>query len=321
MTGFFEGHRQLALEIVRVLEQAGHLRMSWTEADQSQVKQAVESRITKADQASALVTLAKVLAWAGKADEAYGLAQRAVALTPDDASAQFEAGKEAARLGRPAEAIVALRRAVELRPRFVEARSLLGLQLLNAGRAEEAIQHGREAVALRPDDPQLLLNLGAMFERTGRATEAEEQFRRVIRVSPKYAEAHNNLGWLLKDRGAWDEAMASFREAIRHRPGSTMPMLGLAWLLATHPDPSRRQPAEAVRIVEPLTASTQPDWMVFDTLGVAYAAAGRFPEAIEAANRAFDLLTAMRRAEATNVAARAQLFRGQRPFIEPSHVP
>ncbi len=315
-----EGHRQLALEIMGVMRKESLLRFapSWTEAAQRDVKRTVEARVTDREQANALVTLAKLLFWAGKNDEGYRAANRAEALAPNDPVILFEVGKGASRAGRSSEAIRALRKAVELNPRFVEARSLLGLQLLDAGQTAEAIEHGRAAVELRPNDPQARLNLGAMLERAGQMTEAEAVYRQVIQIAPGYAEAHNNLGWLQKERGASTEALASFREAVQLRPGSTIPTLGLAWMLATHPDPAQRDPATAIRLSEQLVAqSGHQNWMSLDTLAVAYAAAGRFPDATQTATRALEQLRASRRPEATNVAARLALFQKNQPFIEP----
>lgn len=316
-----EGHRQLALEIIRVMEMAGLVTVSgaWTEAVQQEVRRTVEGRVTARDQAAALVTLAKVIGWAGKNDEAYRVARRAEELASDDPAVLFEVGKGAARIGRRSEAIRALGRAVELNPRFVEARSLLSVQLMDAGRGDEALRQAREAATLRADDPQVLLNLGALLEQAGQVAEAETTYRRVTKVAPNYAEAYNNLGWVLKDRGAHDEALAAFREAVRQRPGSPLPTLGLAWMLAAHPDPARRNPDEAVRLAETVAAQVGPqDWISLDTLAVARAAAGRFPAAIVAAEQALALLNAARRSEATNVAARLDLYRQGRPFVEPA---
>ncbi len=315
-----EGHRQLALEIVRVMEQEGLMRVgpTWTGAVEQELRREVEGRLTARDQATALVTLAKVLYWAGKNDEAYRCARRAEPLAPEDAAVLFEVGKGAARAGNVSESVRALRKAVAINSGFVEARSLLGLQLIEAGLVSEAIENGLEAARLRPGDAQPLLNLGVMFERAGRNAEAEDCYRRAVRLSPDYAEAHNNLGWLQKMRGDYDGALESFREAVRLRRGSAMPSLGLAWMWAAHPDPGKRDVAAAVRLAEDLAGkSGYQSWLGLDTLAVTYASAGRYPEARRLAQQALERAMAARAPGATNVAARLALFQQNQPYIEP----
>ena len=315
-----EGHRQLALELMNVMTRQSILQpvAAWNEAAQREVKQAVESSLTPKDQAVALVTLAKVLAWSGKAEDAYRVSIRAAQLLPDDASVQFELGKNAAHIGRRDDAIRNLRRAVELHPKFVEALSLLGTKLMESGENEESLRYCRQAVELRPDDPLLLINLGEILRRRGQTAEALASFENALRISPNYAEAHNNLGWVLKDLGRHTEALEHFRQAVRLRPGAVTPMLGLAWLLAAHPEQSSRRPQEAVRLGEQLAEmSAYRNWMSLDTLAVAYAADGRFAEAVKIEEKALDLVQAASPPDASAVRQRLDLFRQGNPFVEP----
>ncbi len=64
----------------------------------------------------------------------------------------------------------------------------------------------------------------------------------------------------------------------------------LAWVLATREEKEFRDPTEAVRLAEravELTGSKSPG--ILDTLGVTYAATGRFAEAVQTAKKAIDL--------------------------------
>jgi hypothetical protein len=61
----------------------------------------------------------------------------------------------------------------------------------------------------------------------------------------------------------------------------------LAWILATHPDPRRRDGAEAVRRAQEACAVTNHTYPPFlETLAAAHAEAGSFERAIETADRA-----------------------------------
>jgi tetratricopeptide (TPR) repeat protein len=242
----------------------------------------------------------------------------AAKLLPDDPNIQFELGKNAGHLGRRDEALASLRRAVELRPKFVEALSLLGTKLMETGQNDEAFRYCREAVELRPSDPLLLLNLGEVLRRRGNAAEALEAFEKALKLAPDYAEAHNNAGWVSKDVGRYSDALQHFRDAVRLRPGAVMPMLGLAWLLAAHPEPAKRQPAEAVRLGEQLAnMSGYGNWMALDTLAVAYAAAGRSADATRTEEKALALVQTASPPDAPAVRQRLELFRQGTVFVEP----
>ncbi len=314
-----EGHRILALALIDKMTELGSVRpsASWNEATREEIKRTVESSITKKEHGTALCTLAKVIAWAGKGGEAYRIALRARELAPEDPAVQFEVGKNAAHVGKKDEALIALKEALSLRPNFVEAKLLTGTLLMDAGQPDEALRHAGEAVALRPTDPELHLNLGSLLSRAKRPEDAAASFREALRLEPNYAEAHNNLAWILKDEGKYSEALKHFQEAVRLRPGSPNAMLGAAWLLATHPDERLRNTREAVRLGERLaTISSYQSWMALDTLAAAYAAAGRFSEAVQTQEKALGFVRKASPAEAGAVQARLEAYRQQRPFVE-----
>ena len=314
-----ECHRVLALALMEKMSERGSLRLSpnWNEGVQQEIKRAVESALTPKDHGIALCTLAKVIAWAGKGAEAYRIALRARALAPGEAAVQFEVGKNAAHIGRKEEAIASLKEVLVIEPNFAEAKCLLGPLLMDAGQTDEALRVTSDAVALEPDDVRMRLILAGLLSRASRIEEAAAECREVLRIAPNYPEAHNNLGWLLKDQSKFSEALEHFREAVRLRPGSVPAMMGLAWVLATHPDPQLRDPREAVRLSQRVVELSPPEnWMAWDTLAAAYAAAGRFPEASQIAQRALDAARTVSPKDAPAVEARLALYRQQSPFVE-----
>ena len=306
-----EGHRVLAMalleQISRPLSQTAH----------EEIKRATESALTAKDHGMALCTLAKVIAWAGKDAEAHRIALRARALAPGDAAVHLEVGKNAARIGRKDEAITALKEAVALQPNFAEAKSLLGSALMEVGQADEALRLSQEAVNLRADDARLRLVHAGLLSRANRLDEAITACQETLKLNPNYAEAHNTLAWLLKDQRNFTEALHHFRESVRLRPGLTPAMMGLAWLLATHPDPNARDPREAVRLAERVVQlSPSENWMAFDTLAAAYAAAGRFPKAVPTQQRAIEIARAISPKDAAAVEVRLALYEQGKPFVE-----
>src|SRR5256885_16729553 len=87
-----------------------------------------------------------------------------------------------------------------------------------------------------------------------------------------------------------DRSNPRLREAARLNPNLAPALQNLAWILATHPDPAKRDPADAVRLAEranDLSGRHSPEMM--DTLGASYAAAGQFDQARDAAASAKQL--------------------------------
>ena len=142
---------------------------------------------------------------------------------------------------------------------------------------------------------------------------------KAIRLDSNYAEAHSNLAWVYKDSRRYDDALRHFRECLRLKPGLPSPSIGLAWLLATHPSPSRRNPAEAIPLAEKLvTQSGYQNWMSLDTLAAAYAAGGWFDDAANTARKALPLVQTSSPGDLAAVQARLQGYLNQQPFVEPA---
>jgi tetratricopeptide (TPR) repeat protein len=112
-----------------------------------------------------------------------------------------------------------------------------------------------------------------------------------VKLDPRLAEAHYNLARLSERRGDWQQAVAEYQEALRLRDVYVEAHNNYAWIAATHFDTPRFNPTAAVahaRRAAELTRRQNP--AVLDTLGVAYAAAGRFDEAVATLDRALELI-------------------------------
>ncbi len=112
-------------------------------------------------------------------------------------------------------------------------------------------------------------------------------FNAFLRSEPANDRARWQLGIELGKQGAAADAAEWFRAAIRLDSAFFEAHNSLAWLLATHPEPEIRRPAEAIHHAETACALTHRRHpILLDTLGAAYASAGRFPDAIAAAEKA-----------------------------------
>jgi Flp pilus assembly protein TadD len=123
---------------------------------------------------------------------------------------------------------------------------------------------------------------------------------------------------VLAERERVLKTLTEKRESLRLRPNDAALLNDTAWILATNPNASARNAAEAVTMGErALRLSGARDPAVLDTLAAAYAEAGRFEEAARAAEKAIALARGQRSEKlADKIAARIALYKGARPYHE-----
>lgn len=86
------------------------------------------------------------------------------------------------------------------------------------------------------------------------------------------------------------ERIERWRGELRAAPGDTNLMNDLARVLATTSDPQLRNVEEAMQLVKKaLSLMGAPTPAILDTLGIVNAAAGNFPEALDAARKAYKM--------------------------------
>jgi tetratricopeptide (TPR) repeat protein/mono/diheme cytochrome c family protein len=289
----------------------------------------------------------------GREEDALRQFEEAVRLNPDFGDGQYSFGTVLARLGRLEEAAAHLARAVEIEPDRVEAHNNLGGVLHSLGRFATAAAHYRWAAQLDPDDVGARRNLGVVLRSMGQLDEAISMYRQALERSPDDVETHSALGVALAELGRPDDAISEFllvlegrpddqgahynlavvlvsqrrtadalghfRQALQIRPDWPAPLSGLAWVLATYPDSRVRDPLEAVSLAERAAELTgRREIHPLDVLAAAYAAAGRFRQAVETARAAVDRAVALDQVElATQIRRRLELYLQNRPYLQP----
>jgi Flp pilus assembly protein TadD len=236
------------------------------------------------------------------------------------------------------------------------AHANLGWILAKQQNYDEAKTHLVASLELNPNNAQAHCNLGRLLSLQGKPAEAEEQFQAALKIKPKDAEIRRSYASALAEQGRQAEAVAQFREALRlhsdtetrlqlavlfvqsckpreavaeycqvlmFKPDQPEALNNVAWLLATSADATVRNGAEAVRLAEHacrLSGNAQPPEL--GALAAAYAEAGRFPEAVETAQKAVD---AARAGGNDQLAALGEqllhLFRAGKPYHEPGASP
>jgi len=114
-----------------------------------------------------------------------------------------------------------------------------------------------------------------------------------VALRPDNLDARTNLGQLLSNRGDAARAAVEFREALTLKPDHPQALAGLAWVRATAADPALRDADEAVRLAERAADATRHrDIGALDALAAAYAAAGRYEDAVRIAQAGLDAAAA-----------------------------
>jgi tetratricopeptide (TPR) repeat protein len=290
-----------------VLEQRGRI-----EEAARHYRQAIELRPAYPE---AHNNLAAVLLGRGDAAGALEHYRLALAARPDYAQALNGLGSALAARGRTDEAITQLGRALALQPDLVEAHYNLANALGTSGRVDEAIAAYARALELRPDHAESHNNLGNALLATGRTREAIEHLARAAALRPDLAATQHNLGVALVRGGRVDEALPRFDAAIAAAADWPAPLKAKAWILATRLDGGPREAAQAVELAARAVALTRgADASALDTLAAAYAAAGRYAEAVATAAEALAAAERGNPERAAAIRGRLELFRRQQPY-------
>lgn len=196
-------------------------------------------------------------------------------------------------------------------------------RLLEMGRTDLAQEYLEEAVVpqargfARLSGAALASGLGQRLAGSGDAAGALRALRSAIRLDPERQEVLIRLALLCEAEGLEAEAADHFQSLLRLAPDSLPAANSLAWILATSADPDLRRPEEALRQAAAVCEATgyamaEP----LDTLAAAYAAMGRYEEAVETARRA---LNAARKADehasAQSIEERLRLYEQGRPYV------
>ena len=262
--------------------------------------------------------LGNLLLQAGQLDDAIIHYRKALQIKPDNAKAHNNLGIALFQKRRVKEAVAQYQAALRITPDYAEAHNNLGYALLQAGEVDEARVHFQQALQLKPDYVEARVNLGNALLKSGRVDEAIDQYQQALRMRPGNVEAQNNLGIALLQKGRFAEAKDHFQQALQLNANALNVLNNLAWLLATSPEGRLRDGAQAVQYAEracELTHRGAAPLLV--TLAAAYAEAGRYDEAVTAAEKACGLAVA---AGEKDLLERTQsqlaLYRTRQPYHE-----
>jgi tetratricopeptide (TPR) repeat protein len=246
------------------------------------------------------------------------LFRHALALTKNNAVAHLNLGVALEQDNRQAEALLEYRQAIAADPHRFQPHNDLANLLAAMGAREEALKEYQEALRLNPNAALGHVNFGTLLADMGRFDEAMREYSEAARLAPEDPRPHYQMGKACLRHGQSAEAVKHFREALRLNPDDFQTLTWLARVLASDENAAVRNGAEAVPLAQhanDLTGGEQP--FVLDALAMAYAEAGRFKEAQEAAQKAIELATAAREQKTTaEMQQRLRLYQAGQAYRE-----
>ena len=165
--------------------------------------------------------------------------------------------------------------------------------LWEKGQAAPAQAQFEETLKLKPNDAEAHDYLGNALLQAGRTEAAAVQFQKAVELQPDDADAQNLLGATLLQTGQTAEAIRHWQTAVQLQPDNVQTLNNLAWVLATGPQAALRNGGQSVTLAQhanELTGRANPS--ILRTLAAAYAEAGNFPAAVQAAQTAAQLAAA-----------------------------
>jgi tetratricopeptide (TPR) repeat protein len=276
-----------------------YLALTWLVAE---LLSSVRYRTTILAGASAIVlTALSACAWHQTSywRNSEALWTRALAVTNDNETAHTNFGMLLLNEEKVDEAISHFETALQIVSRsgqehYSLTRAIIHCDLASAfvrkGLIDDALSHLQSAVALQPKYADAHYNLGSVLLQKGELDQAIAQWQTVLSINPNDAGAHTALGNVLLEKGQVREAIAHYQAAIETDPVPILPLNNLAWILSTFDDVDIRNGRRAVELAQRAVELSRTENPVFiRTLAAAYAASGRFNEAIETAERALRL--------------------------------
>lgn len=253
-------------------------------------------------------------------DVAAGLCRELIAERPSFYRPYFNLAKIAREREDFAEAVIQLNKVIEMKPDHVYSYEGLGGVYKSLGQLDNAVASYSKALELMGDYVEVYHKLAICLYDQGKYRAADKYVTDALRANPLYVDAAVSLAEKLIGKQQIRLAYERYLRVLELESDSVNVLNSLAWIEAASPIEGLKKPAQAVE--KALRACELTDYgtaEVVDTLAVAYAAAGRFSEAKEAAQKAIQLAqSAGNNALAGRIGDRLALYELKKPYIDRS---
>lgn len=254
----------------------------------------------------------------GKLDEAMSNFQEVLRLRPGAALPYNDVGNVYALQHKLDDALSMFQKAISLDPDFSQARCNAGNALLLKGNYPAAMEQLKIALELNPADAIAQRHMADALIRSGRAAEAVPYCENAVRLEPKGAYNYYALGYACMLAGDPRRALVNFKKSLQLAPQQPECLNALAWMYATSPASELRDGQAAIELAAEACALTgRTNGSALDTLGCAYAEAGKFIDAIKTADELAALGSSRHDTNLTQMARqRLELFKAGKPWRE-----
>ncbi|TWU20028.1 tetratricopeptide repeat protein [Allorhodopirellula heiligendammensis] len=239
---------------------------------------------------------------------------RALAIDPADVTPLVNRAEINMQQGEFDKAIADYTAALKTRPDNAALLRQRAIASKAAGKLEQAISDLDAIIAANAEDAQAVMDRGYIRFQQGQYAAAAADFSIAIKLNDQDSVAWNNRGYNLYQLGKGAEALHDFDRAIELAPNYALAHQNRAWLLSTSDDPSLRDPEAAVTAAKrACDINAYKNISDLSALAAAYAAAGRFQEAIQWQEKVVELAPEDVKAVAKSLLSR---YRDQQPFIK-----
>lgn len=221
----------------------------------------------------------------GGNDRKYADFRQATGLKNELVEKLFKRGNNHANDGLFDKAIVDYSAVIELDRKHKAAFRNRGFSWMDIGEMDRAIEDFDKVILIDPKDDDAFVNRGIAWSQKGDIKKAMANYDEAIRKYRYNYRAFLNRGKTWADMGDLDKAFKDYEAALKLEPDYAVAHNNLAWKMASVRDPKYRDEMKAVEHAEK-AVHFKGNAHHRDTLAAAYAAVGRFDDAIREGTRA-----------------------------------
>lgn len=207
--------------------------------------------------------------------DAIDLFERTLFFSPGFEQAHYDLASAQLAAGRGVDAVKTMEKTRKQFPGKFPGEYLLGLAYHEQKQYPEALRHlvAAEAIARSTEtnrlNTALYFQLGATSERAGDLGEAEQYFEKSLTLSPTNAEALNYLGYMWAEKGVkLERASELIERALKLEPDNAAFLDSMGWVYF---QTGKFREAVECLLKAIAAAADEPDAVIYDHLGDAYA--------------------------------------------------
>jgi arylsulfatase A-like enzyme/Tfp pilus assembly protein PilF len=244
--------------------------------------------------------------------------RKTLEVTPDRPDVHEGIALAMMKMKRVDEAIVEYGKSLEIEPDRVRLINALGAAQADIKKYDEALATYKRSLKSESDQPAINSIIAEILWKQGKLAEAGEYYKAALKLKHDMPSAHNSLAGVYFGLGDLDKAVEHLKHALNKRPDWVDVLNNIAWMSAVYKNKDFHNPAEAVRLAQracELTGYKDPARL--DTLSVAYAAADKFAEAVETAEKAITVAEATGdKKMADDIRKHLELFKASTAYYE-----